>query len=228
MRSIGPNPSLLAKVLRESEEDVKKELEGIKDLYFTPVFSFSSLRFNFDEKECVRRNIREDLCMSLGKEGLRVKEFLNYSGIPEAYDFAYDMWDLSFKIKAEGERPHFQYEGDSEVILYSSLRSIYSFNEILKEFLNKGIVTSFILDYGRRDYVIDVFSFNEVVRERLEYVPFIRYSAILESDQGDIYLTELMIPKDYLLIVLEVLKEMREEVEILFTKKKIPYFHGVI
>ncbi len=228
MRSIGPNLGLLAKVLQKDEEHVKKALSEIKDLYFTPVFSFGYLRFNFDEGKCVRKNLREDFCISIGKEGLKVKDFVNYSGMPEAYDFAYDKWDLSFKLRAQGERPAYQYEGDTDVTLYSSLRSIYSFNEILKGFLNRGLVTSFIVDYGRRDYVIDVFSYERAVSDKLEYVPFIRFSVTLESYQGDLYLTELLVPRDDVLIVMEVLKEMQEEIDILFTKRKIPYFRGVV
>ncbi|AWR93456.1 hypothetical protein [Acidianus brierleyi] len=228
MRSLGPNLDIISNVIRDSKKNIENELLKINNLYFTPIPSFGIFKLNLNDKSLIRKNLREDFCLSISREGLKVNEFINYSGIPEAYDFITDEWDLHMDIKAEGIKPFIQYEDNAEPLLYSSLRSFYSFNDILKTSLNYGLISGFIIDYGKRDYVIDVFTTEKEVRERLEYIPFIRYSISLDLESNNLFIIELLISDKDLLFILELLKEMRQYIDILFTLRKPYYFNGVI
>ncbi len=228
MRSLGPNLDILSNITRDDKKNIERELLKINNLYFTPIPSFGIFKLNLDNKLCIRKNIREDFCLSLSKEGLGVNEFINYSGIPEAYDFITDKWNLDMEIKADGLKPFIQYEDNADPLLYSSLRSFYSFNEILKMSLNNGLITGFIIDYGKRDYVIDIFTYEKEIRERLEYIPFIRYSISLNTEPDELFIIELLVPEKHLLLILEILREMRQYIDILFTLRKPYYFNGII
>lgn len=228
MRSLGPNLDIISNIIRDSKKNIENELLKISNLYFTPIPSFGIFKLNWDNKSYIRKNLREDFRLSLSKEGLKVNEFINYSGIPEAYDFITDEWDLTMEIKADGLRPFTQYEGNADPLLYSSLVSFYSFNDILKMSLNNGLISGFIIDYGKREYVIDIFTAEKEVKERLEYIPFIRYSISLNLESNELFIIELLVPDKHLLFILEILKEIRQYIDILFTIRKPYYFNGII
>ncbi len=229
MRSLGPNLDIISNIIRDDRKNIENELLKINELYFTPIPSFGIFKLNLENKSyIIRKNLREDFCLSLSKEGLKVNEFINYSGIPEAYDFITDEWNLDLEIKADKLEPFIQYEDNADPILYSSLRSFYSFNNILKMSLNTGLISGFIIDYGKRDYVLDIFTPEKEIRDNLEYIPFIRYSLSLKIDSNNLFMIELLVPEKHLLFILEILKEIKQYIDVLFTPKRPKYFKGII
>ncbi|WP_150111442.1 hypothetical protein [Candidatus Acidianus copahuensis] len=219
---MGPNLQLLSMALRESESNLEKYMMEIKHLYFTPLPSFSTVIF--DGNFPVRKSIKSDVIFPNKK--LKVNSIINYSGIPEAYDPLLDRWDLSFDIRANGMK----LEGITEnrdPLMFSTLRTSKAFTDIIKGMYNNLQIHSFIIDYGRRDIILDVISSSEEVAKNLEYVPFIRLTFSISEPK--MYIIELLIPFNYLNIILEILKEMRDSIDgTLFTLRKMPYFTPII
>ncbi|WP_110379431.1 hypothetical protein [Acidianus sulfidivorans] len=205
-----------------------EQISNIRNFYFTPVISSSLLKINF-ESFPVRKNIKSTLFFSISKkEGINIKEFINYSGVPELYDPKFDSWDLSFNKKSDGLIISNKFEDDYPTLDFSSLRSFKSFNDIIKAMYNNLLIESFIIDYGTRDIIVDVFTYSDKVQDMLEYIPFIRFSIVTDMEDGTLYITELSIPYKYFKSVSEILAEMKSECEYLFTINKKPYVSRII
>lgn len=160
---------------------------------------------------------------------MRIKKFVNYSGIPEKYDPQFDTWKLDFEIRAEGLVNEIKYEGeDYPVLEFSSLRTFKSFNDILKSMYNKLLIDSFLIDYGTRDIIVDVFTQSKKVVEAIEYIPFIRFNIVTEAENSELNIVELSIPFKYFTIIAEILSELKTDAEYLFTLNKKPYISKII
>jgi hypothetical protein len=94
--------------------------------------------------------------------------------------------------------------------------------------LNTGLISGFIIDYGKRDYVLDIFTPEKEIRDNLEYIPFIRYSLSLKIESNNLFMIELLVPEKHLLFILEILKEIKQYIDVLFTPKRPKYFKGII
>ncbi|MFP3164600.1 MAG: hypothetical protein RXQ76_01940 [Acidianus sp.] len=215
--------------MKTEESSLKEQLLKIKNLSFTPVYSSSIIKINFDRLP-IRKSIKSNLSFSLSlKDGLRIKEFINYSGIPEYYDEKYDKWKMSLDKRADGLKVEVKYSGYAQPLIFSSLRSFSSFNEILKGMYNHTVIESFIIDYGNRDAILDIFHNSKKVLECLELIPFIRFSILIEIDNNEeLYITELSLPFTYLNYVSELLSELKPEIDIIFTLNKFPYISKIL
>ncbi|BDC18322.1 hypothetical protein HS5_12120 [Acidianus sp. HS-5] len=228
MRQVGPNIPLISRILRTEENSLRRQLLKIRNLSFTPVYSSSIIKINFDGIP-VRRSIKSNLSLSLSlKEGLKIKEFTNYSGIPEYYDEKYNTWITTLDRRAEGLKVDIKYSSETQPLFFSSLRSFSSFNEILKGMYNKTLIESFIIDYGNKDVVFDILYTSKEVLDLLELLPFIRFSVITELDSDELYITELTLPFNYLNYVSELLSDLKSEIDMIFTLNKLPYISKII
>ncbi|ARM75021.1 hypothetical protein [Acidianus manzaensis] len=205
-----------------------KQLLSIKNLNFTPIASSSLLKINF-ESFPVRINLKSNFFFSLSKkEGLKIKKFINYSGIPELYDPKFDSWKLTFDKKSEGLVVTTKFEENYPILDFSSLKSFKSFNEVLKGMYNNLLIESFLIDYGTRDLIVDVFTYSEKVQDILEFIPFIRFTISTEIENDLLYITELSIPYKYFRSISEILSEIKTECNFLFTLNKKPYVSRII
>lgn len=215
-------------MLRIPEAILRTQLLNIKHFYFTPVISSSLLKINFDSLP-VRKSIKSDIFFSLSrKTGIKIKQFVNYSGIPELYDPKSDSWKLDFEIRADGIASDMKFEEETPALQFSSLRAFESFNEVIKEMYNKLLIESFLIDYGLRDIIVDVFTYSREVVDVLELIPFIRFNIVLDMENSTLNIVELTIPHKYFKQVAEILSELKTEAEYLFTINKKPYIVKII
>lgn len=218
----------MSKILQTPEETLRSQILGIKKLYFTPVINSGLLKITFD---ClpVRKSIKSDLFFSISKNsGLKIEKFVNYSGIPELYDPKFDSWKLDFNVRADGIVNDIKIENEASVLDFSSLRTLKSFNDFIKEMYNKLLIDSFLIDYGTRDIIIDVFTFSKEVVKALEFIPFIRFNIIVKTDDSTLNVAELSIPYKYFKVVAEILSELKTDADFLFTLNKKPYVSKII
>ncbi|MEM0072519.1 MAG: hypothetical protein QXY37_04080 [Metallosphaera sp.] len=219
MRRIGPDVDLLAWLTGESKNDIIKLLKSISNLSFTPIPRNKALRIYFQTSSHTsyyfRKSLKDNFFILISERGVPVLRFENYSGNPLAYNVESDSWDLSLDSKFEPELFEFQYEGETEPLPFSRFSDVKSFSEIHRASLNCGNLQGFIIDYGRRDFVLDVVTPYQYVKENLELLPFIRYSMTLSGHEGHAYLMEFSIPERHVKEVMEVMHDVRDHVSLL-------------
>jgi hypothetical protein len=70
-------------------------------------------------------------------------------------------------------------------------------------------VKGYIVDYGKRDFFVDLITPDEEVLNELEYFPFIRVAYELEDLEGlSLHLVELYVPESYLNLVIKSIDYM--------------------
>ncbi|MCH1771752.1 MULTISPECIES: hypothetical protein [Metallosphaera] len=230
MRRFGPNLDLLESLLKERKEVILSYLESVKELYFTPVLANRFLRISFDQEidRHIRLSLKGKSYLSLGGEGVPVTKIENFSGNPYAYNHEKDQWDMTIDATWEPLVYEFQYEGEAEPLPFSRFRSYKTLNEMMMASLNLGTIQGFIVDYGRRDFVLLVKTPYKEIKENLQTLPFIRYTAWLGLEQGTTFLMEFSIPEEYLKEIMEVLHDLRHHVNVLLTTTSFEYFKPLL
>ncbi|BFI76355.1 hypothetical protein [Sulfurisphaera ohwakuensis] len=205
LRVIGPNIRLLSKLSKIEESVLYDFLSKIQSLKFTPITKISTL--SICEKGIIRRSIKNNKGLALEGD-FEVKEIRNYSGIPTMYNFLLDEWDLSLEVKSDyvSVYPH---EFD-KVERISSLKSL-SLKEPLLSMIRASSIKGFIVDYGKRDFYIDVLTFDTDIVDSLQYIPFIRIGFLLkDSEDLPLYLIELFVPEKYLTFTIKIIRYICE------------------
>ncbi|QKR00411.1 hypothetical protein GWK48_08530 [Metallosphaera tengchongensis] len=220
LRRVGPNVELISRLVGESEADIINLLNSVKNLSFSPVPAnkFLKVTFHRDINGGIysRVNLKGNFSILFSKRGASVVKFENFSGIPEAYDVMMDTWRLDYEGRSEPQVYEFSYEGEVEPIDASAFSTTSSMNDILKSSLNLGTIQGFVVDYGRRDFILDVITPYEEIKESLQYLPFLRYVMWIK-DESIIYLAELSIPEAHVKEVMEVIYEIKNHAHLLFS-----------
>ncbi|MDT7872396.1 MAG: hypothetical protein RRB18_02150 [Sulfolobaceae archaeon] len=130
------------------------------------------------------------------EDELKIKEIRNYSGKPDEYDLELDTWNPNFNKRADYIRVE---------------PTEFDENRGLKEGDNTRVidVKGYIVDYGKRDFFVDLITPDEEVLNELEYFPFIRVAYELEDLEGlSLHLVELYVPESYLNLVIKSIDYM--------------------
>jgi len=227
MRRVGPDIPLLSELTKLKQDEILSLLSRIKGLSFTPIPANRLMKLKFSSRIYTRKSVKTDFSFLFDKEGVEVVRFENFSGIPETYDYDTDTWNYDGSIKATPLVHDFQYEGEVEPIDFSTLRSPKSMTDVLREANSKGLIQSYVVDYGSREFLLDVITLNPEVKEAFQYFPFIRFVAHLRGDEATFYLIELFMPEAHLREVAEALEEVRDQVKILFAPRSFKYVRRV-
>ncbi|BCU67757.1 hypothetical protein HS7_11940 [Sulfolobales archaeon HS-7] len=150
---------------------------------------------------------------------LEFVSLLNYSGIPESYDPKKDVW-YSVNVKAAPSKSSSNHLTPME--LRKGIEAIRKFGSNLIEvenlglerslqLLHSGFFSSFLIDYGTRDFMIEVFFLDEDIKEFFEYVPFIRLMRVFRCIEENVYVynAELFGPYEGMVKVLEKIEMIR-------------------
>mgnify|MGYP001772505612 CR=1 FL=1 len=224
LRIIGPNIALLSKLTKIEQEVLLSFLKRIRGLQFTPITKVNSM--GISESGFIRRSIKNNKGLDLVGD-LEVVEIRNYSGIPNTYDWEEDDWDLSLELKGDYVSLY-PYEFSSKETI-TALKSL-SLKEPLLSMVNLSIIKGFIVDYGKRDFYIDLFTFNTDILNLVEYIPFIRVSYLLKTKEESFpfHLIELYVPEKYFIFTMKIIKDICDkECQIListnsyFSSKKV-------
>jgi|GEM_PF-713508 hypothetical protein len=184
MRRVGPDIPLLSELTKLKQDEILSLLSRIKGLSFTPIPANRFMKLKFSSRIYTRKSVKTDLSFLFDKEGVEVVRFENFSGIPETYDYDTDTWNYDGSIKATPLVHDFQYEGEVEPIDFSTLRSPKSMTDVLREANSKGLIQCYVVDYGSREFLLDVITLNPEVKEAFQYFPFIRFVAHLRGDEA--------------------------------------------
>jgi len=221
---VGPNIELASRLTNTEQEVLFGFLKGIKGLQFTPITKVDSIAIS--KSGFIRRSIKNTRGLAL-EGNLNVVEIRNYSGIPGTYNWIKDDWDVSLELKGDYVSIY-PYEFARKVTL-TAIKSL-SLKEPILSMINSSIIKGFIVDYGKRDFYIDLLTFNSDVLNFIEYIPFIRISYFLKTKEEEfpLYLSELYVPEKFLVFTMKIIKDIcGGECEILisadsyFSSKKI-------
>lgn len=202
LRVTGPNVSLVSKILDIDEDLLHDFLGNIKNLQFTPITRIDSI--DFSEEGYIRRSVKGNFgLITNGK--YKVVEIRNYSGIAEEYNPINDSWNLTLETKAD-YIPILTSEFSRKEFL-SVLKSL-TLKEPLISLINCSAIKGFIIDYGRRDFYVDIFTFDKSILESLEYIPFIRVGLVLKDEDLYIYFVELYVPEKHFNFVISLVREL--------------------
>ncbi|BCS92915.1 hypothetical protein [Metallosphaera javensis (ex Sakai et al. 2022)] len=230
LRRFGPNLDLLANIFGERKEELLSHMESIRELCFTPIPGNSFMKISFEREigKYIRQSLKGKSSLSLVEEGVPVIKIENFSGNPFAYDQKKDQWDMTLDSKWEPLVYEFQYAGETEPLPFSRFRSYKTLNEMMMVSLNQGIIQGFIVDYGKRDFVLLVRTPYTDIKENLETIPFIRYTAWLSFGEGTSFLMEFSIPDRYLKEIMEVLHDLKNHIDVILTTTSLEYFKPVL
>ncbi|AWR98916.2 hypothetical protein DFR87_03525 [Metallosphaera hakonensis JCM 8857 = DSM 7519] len=213
MRRFGPNTELIGKLKGVSPREVENYLAQVKHLSFTPLQSNNHIRVKLQtgamEPNYVRLSIKGKLSMIFSNNGAPVIKLENFSGNPEAYNINDDSWRMDADTIFEPLVYEYQYEGELEPIPISRFHSTKTMNELLISSLNIGTIQGFIVDYGKRDFVLLIATPYTEIKENLQLLPFIRYCMWLKDNEGTAFLMEFSIPEKNLKEVMEVIHEIK-------------------
>jgi len=224
LRVVGPNIALASRLFKTEEEVLLGFLKGIKGLQFTPITKVDSIAIS--KWGFIRRSIKNTRGLALEGD-LNVTEIRNYSGIPDTYNWIKDDWDISLELKGDYVSIY-PYEFLGKVTL-TTIKSL-SLKEPLLSMVNSSLIKGFIADYGKRDFYIDLFTFNLDVLNFIEYIPFVHVSYFLKTKEEEfpLYLIELYVPEKFFVFTMKIIKDIcSRECEIListdsyFSSKKI-------
>jgi len=204
LRVIGPNITLLSRLINIEQEVLLSFLKRIQGLQFTPITKVDSPAIS--ESGFIRRSIKNNKGIAL-MGNLEVVEIRNYSGIPSMYDWEKDDWDLSLELKGDYVSLY-PYEFSSKETI-TALKSL-SLKEPLLSMVNLSIIKGFVVDYGKRDFYIDLFTFSADVLDLVEYLPFIRVSYLLKTKEESfpLHLIELYVPEKYFVFTMKIVKDI--------------------
>ncbi|BCU69248.1 hypothetical protein [Stygiolobus caldivivus] len=200
MRVLGDNYDLIAYLVKTNVEDIRRLANSIKDLSLTPITKFDgfSLCRGLVKDDIFRLSIKNKKMLLIDQE-LKTIEIRNYSGKPEEYDPYLDIWSPNYDRKAD----------------YISISST-EFGEITAsakgntvDQLNLLNIRGFIVDYGKRDFFVDVLTYEEEILDELEYFPFIRVAyKVINPENIILYLIELYVPECYINLVIKTVDYM--------------------
>lgn len=199
MRVFGDNYDLLAYTLGAKKDDIIKLITSMKkNLYLTPIIKFEgfSLCKGLHNKSKILRISIKGRKALIEENELKIKEIRNYSGKPDEYDLELDTWNPNFNKRADYIRVEL---------------TEFDENRGLKEGDNTRVidVKGYIVDYGKRDFFVDLITPDEEVLNELEYFPFIRVAYELEDLEGlSLHLVELYVPESYLNLVIKSIDYM--------------------
>ncbi|BFH72525.1 hypothetical protein SJAV_04690 [Sulfurisphaera javensis] len=205
LRIIGPNIRLLSVLTKHDEKLLFNFLKKVPYLEFTPITKITSLSIKEDGK--IRRSIKNNKGVSI-QGNLKVKEIRNFSGVAEAFNILTDDWDLS--LDKRGNYVSILPDEFARHETVSTLKYL-SLKEPLASMVRSSVIKGFIVDYGKRDFYVDVLTYDLGVIEVLEYIPFIRYEYVLINEEDlPLYLVELFVPERYFKVVIKTVKEICE------------------
>lgn len=202
MRVIGPNIQLLSRITNTDKETLLSYLKNIVGLQFTPITKVSSL--SIDKAGFIRRSVKNNRGITL-KGNSDVIEMRNYSGIPEAYDWLKDTWNMELDYKANYMSIIPDEFSGTEII--SSIKSL-SLKEPLLSMVNASLIKGFVVDYGKRDFYIDIITLDSDILDAIEQIPFIRITYVLRTKEESVilYFVELFVPERYFTYVIKIVR----------------------
>lgn len=203
LRVVGPNLKLVSRLIKVEEPLLLDFLQKIPRLQFTPVTKINYL--NFSKDGIIRRSIKNDKGISFNG-GFKVIELKNYSGIPETYNWIVDDWDLTMDIR--GDFVSVLIDEFPKAERLSALKSL-ELKEPITSLLKASVIKGFIVDYGKRDFYIDILTFDLGVIDILEYLPFIRFQLVLQNEEDlKVYFVELYVPEIHFKYTIKIIKEI--------------------
>ncbi|MDT7875841.1 MAG: hypothetical protein RQ872_03890 [Sulfolobaceae archaeon] len=203
IRVIGYNIKLLSYTLKIPDNEIIKALKEIKNLKISPIKKVEKIDIgDLRPNNVIRVNIKGDKAL-LSEGKFKVVEIRNYSGKPDEYDFKNDKWIPNYDVKA-----------DYVSIPITEFNTNAKIKGKIKTLINNLNVRSFIVDYGKRDFFIDIITLDKDVSSSLEYFPFIRYGISSVSEEGiKVFFNELFLPEEYLNVVIKSISYMCESAE---------------
>ena len=198
MRVLGENYDLISYLLKVDKEEIKKIATNIRNLRVIPIVrsnGFLLCRKIVDN--VIRLSIKGKKGLGIGDQ-FKIVEIRNYSGKPEEYNPCLDMWKINFDKKAD-------------YIPITSLEFNVSgrVDNDSGKMINLLYVRGFIVDYGKREFFIDLLTYEKDILEELEYFPFIRVVYKVVNEEGlPLYLINLLVPEEYLNLVIKSIDYM--------------------